>query len=48
MKNNKEKDVYDLINSKSNGNYCREIQHKFNTKEIAVMNILKMNIRIII
>lgn len=37
MKNNKEKDVYDLINSKTIGNYCRKIQHKFNTEEIAVL-----------
>lgn len=30
-------DIYKLINSKAVRNYCREIKHKFNTKEIAVL-----------
>ena len=35
--NNQIKDVYDLINSKTIGDYCREIGHKFNTEELAVL-----------
>ncbi len=30
-------DDYDLINSKSIGDYCRKIGHKFNTEELAVL-----------
>ncbi len=33
----KEKDDYSLINSKTIGNYCREIGYKFNTEELAVL-----------
>ena len=35
--NNQIKDVYDLINSKTIGDYCREIGHRFNTEELAVL-----------
>ena len=31
------KDVYSLINSRAIGDYCREIEHKFNTEELAVL-----------
>ena len=31
------RDNYDLINSKAIGDYCREIGHKFNTEELAVL-----------
>lgn len=31
------KDDYNLINSKAIENYCRNIQHKFNTEELAVL-----------
>ena len=34
---NQNKDVYDLVNSKAIGDYCREIGHKFNTEELAVL-----------
>ena len=30
-------DIYDLINSKTIGDYCREIGYKFNIKELAVL-----------
>lgn len=30
-------DDYNLINSKAIKNYCRSIQHKFNTEELAVL-----------
>ena len=30
-------DDYDLINSKAIGDYCRQIEHKFNTKELAAL-----------
>jgi hypothetical protein len=30
-------DVYNLINSKTIGNYCREIKHQFNTLEIGIL-----------
>ena len=30
-------DDYDLINSKAIGDYCRQIGHKFNTKELAAL-----------
>ena len=30
-------DDYDLINSKAIGDYCRQIGHKFNTEELAVL-----------
>ncbi len=33
----RELDDYDIINSKAIGNYCREIKHKFNTEELAVL-----------
>lgn len=33
----KQDDVYELINSRAIGDYCREIKHKFNTEEIAVL-----------
>ena len=33
----REDDIYDLINSKAIGDYCREIGHKFNTEELAVL-----------
>lgn len=33
----REEDEYDLINSKAIGEYCREIKHKFNTEELAVL-----------
>ena len=31
------KDDYNLINSRTIGNYCRSIKHKFNTEELAVL-----------
>ena len=31
------KDVYNLINSRAIGDYCRSIKHKFNTEELAVL-----------
>ncbi len=37
-KNRKRKlDEYDLINSKAIGDYCRQIEHKFNIEELAVL-----------
>ena len=33
----RKEDIYDLINSKAIGDYCREIRHKFNTMELAVL-----------
>ena len=33
----RKEDIYDLINSKAIGDYCREIGHKFNTEELAVL-----------
>lgn len=33
----REQDEYDLINSIAIGDYCREIKHKFNTEELAVL-----------
>lgn len=33
----RKKDDYDLINSRAIGEYCREIGHKFNTEELAVL-----------
>lgn len=30
-------DDYNLINSKTIGDYCRSIKHKFNTEELAVL-----------
>lgn len=30
-------DVYELINSKAISEYCRKIEHKFNTEELAVL-----------
>ncbi len=38
LKENKEiNDDYNLINSRAIGDYCREIKHKFNTEELAVL-----------
>lgn len=39
-------DVYDLINSKDIGKYCREIKHKFNTEEIAVLIYRNKNLNL--
>ena len=33
----REEDIYDLINSKAIGDYCREIGYKFNIEELAVL-----------
>ena len=33
----RKEDIYDLINSKAIGDYCREIRHEFNTTELAVL-----------
>ena len=33
----RKEDIYDLINSKAIGDYCREIEYKFNTEELAVL-----------
>ena len=39
-------DVYELINSRAIREYCRKIEHKFNTEELAVLiyRNKKMNI----
>ncbi len=38
LKEKKEiKDDYNLINSRAIGDYCRQIKHKFNTEELAVL-----------
>ena len=33
----RQEDIYDLINSKAIGDYCREIGYKFNTMELAIL-----------
>ena len=51
LKEKKEiKDDYNLINSRAIGDYCRQIGHKFNTEELAVLvhrnNIMSMDEKI--
>ena len=40
MGERKMKDDYNLINSRTIGNYCRSIKHKFNTEELAVWKLI--------